>query len=143
VDSRDVRKLVDDPLKKGKRHFADFVTLPAGVQWVQLDLPEKHSLYAVVIWRNFQFPMRVYRGMVVQIADDPEFHKNVRTLFNNDYRNLTGLGPGEHKEYLESYEGKLIEAHGAFASSVRIYSAGSTENSTNEYFAVDVFGLRP
>jgi hypothetical protein len=143
VGNRELQKLVDNPRGKAKRDFDDFVTLPAGVQWVQLDLAEKTSLYAIVIWRNFQFPMRFYRGVVVQIADDAEFRKNVRTLFNNDYRNLTGLGAGEGREYLESYEGKLIEAHGAIASSVRIYSAGSTESAINEYFAVDVFGLRP
>ena len=45
-----------------------------------------HEIYAIVIWLFHKEP-RVYFDVVVQVADDPDFITNVRTLFNNDIDN--------------------------------------------------------
>jgi hypothetical protein len=80
---------------------------------------------------------------VAQVADDPEFKENVRTLFNNDQSNLDGLGAGTNREYFETNEGKLIEGKGTKARYVRLYSKGSTESRLNEYTEVEVYGKPP
>jgi hypothetical protein len=118
------------------------VLLRKGVQWVQIDLGAPYELYAIVIWHAHDTP-KVYHGVVAQIADDPEFTKNVRTLFNDDQSNVDGLGAGENREYFETNEGKLIEAKGAVARYVRTWSKGSTESRLNEYTEVEVYGRKP
>ena len=84
---------------------------------------------------------RVYHDVVVQVADDADFLENVRTLLNNDHDNSAGLGVGNDKEYWETFEGKLIEAKGAVARYVRLYSKGSTGDDMNHYTEVEVFGV--
>jgi hypothetical protein len=118
------------------------VLLRKGVQWVQIDLAQAEEIYAVVVWHAHD-TQKVYHGVVVQIADDAAFTKNVRTLFNNDQDNGDGLGVGTNREYFESNEGKLIEGHGAVAQYVRLYSRGSTESHMNEYTEVEVYGRPP
>lgn len=115
------------------------VLLRKGVQWVQIDLQSPQEIYAIVIWHAFDAP-KVYHGVVAQVADDAEFTKNVRTLFNNDRDNGDGLGVGTNREYFESNEGKLIEGKGTVARYVRLYSRGSTETRLNEYTEVEVYG---
>ena len=78
---------------------------------------------------------------MVQVADDADFITNVRTLFNNDHDNSSGLGLGTDKEYWETYEGKLIEAKGTVARYVRLYSNGSTADDQNHYTEVEVYGV--
>jgi hypothetical protein len=48
----------------------------------------------------------------VQVSDDPDFKESVRTLFNNDFDRSSNLGAGTDHEYVENYEGKLIDAKG-------------------------------
>jgi cytochrome c peroxidase len=83
---------------------------------------------------------KVYHDVIVQVADDPDFIKQVRTVFNNDSDNSSGLGVGKDREYIESYEGKLINAKGARARYIRFYSKGSTESALNEYTEIEVYG---
>ena len=73
-------------------------------------------------------------------ADDPDFIENVRTLFNNDQDNSSGLGVGTDREFFETFEGKLINAKGVKARYVRTYSKGSSESALNEYTEVEVYG---
>ncbi len=138
--SSDLQTLVDGNLHK-KDCRRDFVVLRPGPQWIQVDLGAVYPLYAVVVWHCFSLPHGVFHGVVVQIADDPTFQKNVRTIFNNDYKNLAGLGEGKDKEYLETNEGKLIEAKGLRARFVRFHTAGSTYGPQNQYFGVAIYGL--
>jgi hypothetical protein len=118
------------------------VLLRKGVQWVQIDLGAPAEIYAIVIWHAHDTP-KVYHGVVAQVADDAEFTKNVRTLFNNDQSNVDGLGTGTEREYFETNEGKLIEGKGTQARYVRLYSKGSTESRLNEYTEVEVYGRPP
>jgi hypothetical protein len=115
------------------------VLLHKGVQWVQVDLGQPSEIYAIVVWHAHAQP-KVYHGVIAEVADDPEFTKNVRVLFNNDQSNIDGLGAGTNREYFESNEGKLIEGKGTVAQYVRLYSKGSTDSHLNEYTEVEVYG---
>jgi hypothetical protein len=82
----------------------------------------------------------VYHDVVVQVADDPDFIENVRTLYNNDYDNSAGLGVGKDPSYIETSEGRLVDGKGLEARYVRLYSNGNTSNEMNHYVEVEVFG---
>jgi hypothetical protein len=77
---------------------------------------------------------------VIQASDDPDFITNVQTLFNNDHDNSSGQGVGKDMHYVETSEGKLIDAKGVQARYVRLYSNGNTNNDLNHYIEVEVFG---
>jgi hypothetical protein len=111
-----------------------------GVQWAQIDLENPHEIYAIVVWHAHNEPI-FFRAVVVQVSNDPEFKTDVKTLFNNDYANLAGLGAGADKEYMENHEGRLIDAKGAQARYVRLYSRGSTASAYNAYTEVEVYAL--
>ena len=115
------------------------VFLRKGTQWVQLDFGKPQQVFALVIWHAHNMP-KVYHDVIVQAADNSDFTENVRTLFNNDSDNSSGLGVGINREYCESHEGKLINAHGIKARYLRFYSKGSTESALNEYTEIEVYG---
>jgi hypothetical protein len=128
---------VTDGDKKGAE--GSFVELGPGVQWVQVDLGAPHEIYAVVFW-HFHKTARVYMDVVVQLADDAAFKQNVRTIFNNDHDNTSSMGAGKDMNYVETSEGKLVDAKGAKARYVRLYSKGNNANDLNHYVEVEVFG---
>ena len=80
------------------------------------------------------------RLVIVQISDDPEFKKNVTTIFNNDADNTLGFGAGKDYAYIETNKGKLIDAKGTKGRYLRLYSNGNTSNKLNHYIEVEVFG---
>ena len=88
-----------------------WVELGPGKQWVQIDLARSANIYAVLIW-HFHSQARVYRDVAVQVSDDPTFRSGVTTIFNNDFHNDLGLGAGKDLNYIETYQGKLIDAKG-------------------------------
>lgn len=116
-----------------------WVELGPGKQWVQIDLAKKASIYAVLVW-HFHSQARVYRDVVVQVSDDPNFASGVTTLFNNDFSNQLGLGVGKDRNYIETYQGKLIDAKGVKGRYLRLYSNGNTSNKLNHYIEVEVWG---
>lgn len=130
-----------DMIVDGEKAGTDgtYVELKEGRQHVTIDLEAPHTLYAVVVWHFLKQP-RVYHDVVVQVADDPDFLTNVRTLFNNDHDNTSGLGVGGHKNYVNTAEGKLVDAGGVVARYVRLYSNGSTASPANHYVEVEVWG---
>jgi len=69
------------------------------------------NIYAVLVW-HFHSQPRVYRDVVVQVSDDPTFRSGVTTIFSNDFKNELGLGAGKNLNYIETYQGKLIDAKG-------------------------------
>ena len=83
---------------------------------------------------------QVYHNVIVQVADEPDFTENVRTVFSNDTDNALGLGIGRNREYFENYEGKLIKAEGVKARYMRFYSKGSTESALNDDTEIEVYG---
>jgi len=116
-----------------------YVELPPGVQSVTIDLQDKFTIYAIVLW-HFHKQARVYLDVIVQVADDPDFLTNVRTLFNNDRDNAAGLGAGKDLNYVETAEGRLIDARGVIARYVRLWSNGNNINALNHYVEVEVYG---
>ena len=116
-----------------------FVELGPFIQHVTVDLEKEYNIYAILVW-HFQKQARVYFDVIVQLADDADFTKNVRTVFNNDLDNSSGLGKGEDWHYVETAEGKLIDAKGEKARYVRLYSKGNNSNDLNHYIEVEVYG---
>ena len=116
-----------------------WVELGPGKQWVQIDLAKRATISAVLIW-HFHSQARVYRDVVVQVSDDPTFNSGVNTIFNSDFSNELGLGAGKNQNYIETYQGKLIDAKGATGRYVRLYSNGNTSNKLNHYIEVEVWG---
>ena len=116
-----------------------FVELGPFEQHVTIDLGAKHEIYAIVMW-HYHKQARVYFDIVVLAADDLDFIKNVKVLFNNDFDNSSGLGVGDDLHYVETAEGKLIDAKGVQARYVRLYSNGNKSNDLNHWIETEVYG---
>jgi hypothetical protein len=129
--------MIDDGDKDGNE--GSWVELGPGKQWVQIDLAKKASISAILIW-HFHSQPRVYREIVAQVSDDPTFKSGVVSIFNNDLSNELGLGAGKDLNYIETYQGKLIDAKGVKGRYVRLYSNGNTANKLNHYIEVEVWG---
>jgi hypothetical protein len=130
-------ELITDGDKDGSEGC--FVELSKGAQWVQIDLGAPATLNALLVW-HFHAQSRVYFGVVAQVSDDPDFISGVTTLYNNDIKNVSAQGAGKDPTYIETYEGRLIDAKGARGRYVRFYSNGSTGSSLNHYIEIEVWG---
>jgi hypothetical protein len=143
VSSSDIEPVIGEikMITDGDKEATDgsYVELGPFLQHITIDLEAVYEIYAIVVW-HYHKQARVYYDVVVQVADDPDFTKNVRTLFNNDIDNSAGLGVGQHKHYVETNEGKLIDAKGARARYVRLYSKGNSSDDLNHYIEVEVYG---
>lgn len=129
--------LITDANKEGTD--GNWVELGPGLQWVQIDLQKPTEIWAIVLWHYHAEP-RIYRDVVVQVSDDPDFIQNVVTIFNNDHDNSSGLGLGKEREYFEAAEGKLIDGKATKARYVRCYSKGNTSDAQNHYIEAEVYG---
>ncbi|MDZ7724907.1 MAG: hypothetical protein U5R06_19385 [candidate division KSB1 bacterium] len=130
-----------DMITDGDKEAADgyYVELGPFEQHVTVDLEDVYTLYAVVLWHFHKQP-RVYFDVIIQTATDADFTENVNILFNNDIDNSIGLGTGEDKHYVETSEGKLVDAKGVKARYVRFYSNGNNNNDLNHYIEAAVYG---
>lgn len=117
---------------------ASVVELGPFEQWIVIDLEEERDIYAVVVW-HFHSTARVYFDVVVQVSKDEEFIDAV-TVFNNDHDNSLGLGVGTDMHYVETSEGKLIDAKGVRGRYVRLWSQGNNQNDYSHYIEVEVYG---
>ncbi len=131
-------ELTTDGDKDGEEGY--YVDLGPKIQHVQIDLEEPAAIYAILVW-HFHSQPRVYHDIIVQISNDPEFKTGIKTVYNNDHDNSAGHGLGKDKAYVESYEGRLINANGAVGRYIRLYSNGNTTDSMNHYIEVEVFGI--
>ena len=129
--------LITDGDKEGDE--GSWVELGPGKQWIQIDLEKDADIFALIVW-HFHSQERVYFDVVAQVSDDPKFEKDVTTIYNNDSANELGLGAGKDRPYIETYQGKLIDAKGVKGRYVRFYSKGNTTNKLNHYIEVEVFG---
>jgi hypothetical protein len=136
ASSEDLAKITDGDKQADQ---GSIVLLSKGLQWVQFDLRSPQQIYAVVIWHAHDTP-KIYRSVIAQVSDDPDFTDNVRTLFNSDTDNSSGLGVGTDHQYFETYQGKVIDAKGVTARYLRLYSHGSTDSPLNEYTEVEIYG---
>jgi hypothetical protein len=123
-----------------KQHDQTFlVELPNEPQWIQIDLGAPHDVHAIIVW-HYHATERVYFDFVVRTAMDETFSEEVKTHYNNDHDNSSGLGVGKDKEYIESFQGRLVDAKGERARYVRLNSNGNTTNEFNHYIEVEVWG---
>jgi len=129
-----------DFVTDGAKEATDFgyLELHPGTAWVQIDLEEKATIYAIVLWHNHA-EARVYRDVIVQVSDDPDFLV-AETVFNNDYDDSSGMGIGSDLGYVETAEGKLIDCGGVEGRYVRLYSKGNHVDDKNHYTEVEVYG---
>lgn len=130
-------ELITDGDKDGSEGC--YVELSRGVQWVQIDLGAPADIHALMLW-HFHAQARVYFGVVAQISNDPDFIDGVTTIFNNDIKNVSGKGIGKDPTYIETYEGRLIDAKNVRGRYVRLHSNGNTANSLNHYIEIEVWG---
>ena len=84
----------------------------------------------------------IYRDVIVQMSNDPEFITDVTAVFNNDHDNSSCMGQGTDKEYIESEKGRPIPVPGIRARYVRVYSNGSPDGE-NCYSEIEVYGGAP
>lgn len=130
-----------DLITDGDKEAVDgsFVELAPFTQHVTIDLQQQYEIYAVVVWHYHKQPT-VYFDVIVQLANDPDFIIDVKTIFNNDTDNSSEMGVGDNKHYIETAEGKLLDARGHRARYVRLYSNGNNANELNHYTEVEVYG---
>lgn len=119
------------------------VELDPFTQHVTIDLEQTCEIYALVVW-HYHKQQRVYLDVVAQVTSDgdADFITDVKTVFNNDDDNSSGLGVGSDMNYVETSEGKLIDlvAKGVQGRYVRLYSMGNNSNDQNHYLEVEVYG---
>jgi len=118
-----------------------YVELGPNTQWVQVDLGSTAKIAAVAVW-HFHSQARVYHDVVIQISDDAEFKKGVTTIFNTDDDNSSKLGKGADKSYVETNNGRVVDAKNTAGRYVRLYSNGNTSDELNHYCEVEVFGVQ-
>ena len=126
----------------GQREAFDeqVIEMRKGTQWVQVDLGGEYTLHAIVIWHDHRW-LQVFRDVIVQVADDAEFTKNVHTVYNSDVDNSSNLGVGTDREYFETNQGRLIDCKGIKGAFVRSYTKGSSLSSFNCHQEIEVYGL--
>jgi hypothetical protein len=129
-----------DYVTDGDKEASDFgyLELAQGTEWVQIDLGQRSTIFAVLVWHNHA-EARVYRDVIVQVSDDPDFI-DAQTVFNNDYDNTSGQGIGEDMGYVETSEGKLVDCKGVEGQYIRLFSRGNHIDGKNHYTEVSVYG---
>ena len=148
VTSSDMAPIIGelDLVTDGDKEGADgsYVELGPGKQWLQIDLGAAADIYVVLLW-HYHAEGRVYHDVIVQVSDDPDFVKGVKTVFNNDFDNTAGLGLGKNLEYIDDFRGRLIDTKDAKGQPakgryIRFWSNGNTSNDMNHYVEIEVFG---
>jgi hypothetical protein len=129
--------LVTDSDKDGAD--GSFVELGPGQQWVQIDLGDPATISAIALW-HFHKQARVYRDVVVEVSDDPEF-KTSTIVFNNDDDNTLGKGAGKDPAYVETNHGRLLSGKDAKGRYVRAWSNGNNVDDLNHYVEIEVYGV--
>jgi len=132
----ELKMITDDDKEAGD---GSYVELGPFLQHITIDLGKKHNIYAIVVWHFHKQP-RVYYDVIVQVADDANFTSNVSTLFNNDIDNSAKMGIGTDNHYVETSEGRLIDAKGVQGRYVRLYSNRNNNDDLNHYIEVAVYG---
>jgi formylglycine-generating enzyme required for sulfatase activity len=141
VVSSDAEPIVGklEMITDGTKEYTPFVEWEPGLLHVTIDLEEHYAIYAIVVWHYHRAP-RIYFDVIVQIADDAGFGPDATTVFNNDHDNSAGMGIGQDKHYVDTFQGKVIPVNGVQGRFVRLYSNGNDQNELNHYLEVEVYG---
>lgn len=133
--------MVTDGGKEGRD--GEWLEIESGLQWIQIDLLDKHEIYAVVPW-HYRLMCRVYYDVIIQVSNDPQFEKDVHTVFNNDYDNSAGFGVGKDLSFIsvDQEPPVAVVKPPVCGRCVRLYSHGNTDNSQNHIIEVEVFGRK-
>ncbi len=121
----------------GDKNTGNYVGLPEGSQWIQIDLGQSYSINKINVWHYFG-DGRSYHDVIIRVSNDPNFTSGI-TVFNNDSNNSVGLGIGTNAEYAETSAGKSVVFSAMNARYVRLYSNGSTSNVYNHYVEVEIW----
>lgn len=126
----------------GKKEAFDYdaVEMRRGTQWIQVDLGEVYEIHAIVMWHDHRY-IQVMHDVILQVSNDPEFQKDVVTVFNNDVDNSSGLGVGTDREYFETHEGKIVEVKAVKGRYVRGYTRGGTLSALNCWQEIEIYAL--
>ena len=95
----DLAQLTDGKKEPSDDDAAEF---KKGSQWIQVDLGESFPVYAIAMWHDHRY-VQLFRDVIVQLSDDPDFKTGVTTVFNNDTDNSSGQGVGTDREYFENH----------------------------------------
>ena len=131
----DIKMITD-----GDKKAADgsYVELGPFTQYIQVDLEAEKEIYALLLW-HYHKQARVYFDVVMQVSNDPDFEKST-TIYNNDHDNSAEQGVGKDNHYVETSEGRLVDAKGVKGRYVRFYSGGNNASDLNHYIEVEVYG---
>jgi hypothetical protein len=129
-----------EQITDGKKEAFDYdsVEMKKGSQWVQVDLGESLAIHAVAVWHDHRY-IQIMHDVIIQVSDDPEFKKDVTTLFNNDTDNSSGLGVGTDREYFETHNGRVIDGKGTKGRYVRGYTKGGSLSALNCWQELEVY----
>ncbi len=132
-----------DQIVDGNAESTDDTTLDldSGPAWVVVDLGKKCEIFAILMWHRHN-NIYAFRDVIVEVADDKDFIENRKVIFNNDHDGSLGKGHGKgtDKQYLETYEGKLLDAKGVKGRYVRFWSNGNTVDKSTYWIEAMVFG---
>lgn len=128
--------LITDGEKQGDDGF--YVDILPQKQWIQIDLGQAKEIHLIWVW-HFHRDARIFKDVVVQISDDPEF-KTSTIVFNNDFDNSSGFGTGADQSWVETNNGRSIPVKAVKGRYVRLYSNGQSVDDTNQYIEVEVYG---
>lgn len=131
-----------DGVKKSRE--GDYIDLGPGLQWAQVDLGAEYTVYCVVVWHFYRNPI-IYRDVIIQLSNDPEFEEGVVTIFNNDRDNTSGLGAGSDYAHMAAWWGEVGDARGPANAGtrgryVRVYTNGGYAGESNRFVEIAVYG---
>lgn len=107
-------------------------------QWIQIDLGESKEIHLIWLWHYHKQGV-VYKDVVVQVSDDPEF-KTFTNVFNNDFDNSLEFGVGNDASWVETNHGRSMPVKGVKGRYVRFHSNGRSLDDTNQYIEAEVYG---
>jgi hypothetical protein len=124
----------------GEKEAGQYVELGDGLQWIQIDLQKQAEIFAIVLWHRHDDYIAI-KDVIIHLSDDQKFKKNVFSVFNNDHDNSAGFGVGTGMTWESTFEGRtFVLEKPVKARYIRLYSNGNTNNNTNSYVEVEVYG---
>jgi hypothetical protein len=148
ADGKSVTSTDDEPIMgdlemitDGDKDASDSSVVELGPfeQSVTVDLEQMCEIYAIVVW-HYHREQRVYFDVIAQVAEDADFMTSVTEVFNNDIDNSYGLGIGKDMHYVETNEGRLMDAKGVKGQFIRLHSSSSNTSDLNNYIEIEVWG---